>query len=133
MLKLIFFFLLKNIYFFVFPLWFNRIKMGCNAQNYSVFLFIMPKDTKICSFSYVFFLLSLVLKCGGLYGVFPSKRYCIECSIRGAGPDPRVNPADEVKQKAARGSPALRGLRGGMLLILQTKRARPQPSPIYRP
>lgn len=29
--------------------------------------------------------------------------------------------------------PALRGLRGGMLLILQTKRARPQPAPIYRP
>lgn len=40
-------------------------------------------DSKICSFSCVFFLLSSVLKCGGLYGVFPSKRYCIECSIRG--------------------------------------------------
>lgn len=31
---------------------------------------------------------------------------------QGAGPDPRVNPADEVKQKAERGSPALRGLQG---------------------
>lgn len=49
---------------------------------------------------------------------------------QGAGPDPGVNSADEVKQKAARGSPALRGLRGGMLLTLQTKPARPQSSPI---
>ncbi|KAK5612902.1 hypothetical protein CRENBAI_004857, partial [Crenichthys baileyi] len=31
---------------------------------------------------------------------------------QGAGPDPRVNSADEVKQKAPRGSPALRGAAG---------------------
>lgn len=49
---------------------------------------------------------------------------------QGAGPDPRVNSADEVKQKAERGSPALRGLQGGMLLILQTERTRPQSSSI---
>lgn len=49
---------------------------------------------------------------------------------QGAGPDPRMNSTDEVKQKAERGSPALRGLRGGMLLILQTKPTRPQSSSI---
>ncbi len=49
---------------------------------------------------------------------------------QGAGPDPLVNSADEVKQKAQRGSLALRGLRGGMLLTLQTKPARQQSSPI---
>lgn len=49
---------------------------------------------------------------------------------QGAGPDPHVNSADEVKQKAERGSSALRGLQGGMLLTLQTKRARPQSSSI---
>lgn len=62
---------------------------------------------------------SLSTRC--FHSALRCKRYCSECSIRGAGPDPRVNSADEVKQKAERGSPALRGLRGGMLLIPQTK------------
>ena len=66
----------------------------------------------------------------------PCKRYCIECSIRGAGPDLRLNSADEVKQKAEREAPRAPGggwgggPRGGMPLILQTKRARPQSSSI---
>lgn len=56
---------------------------------------------------------------------------------QGAGPDPRVNPADEVKQKAERGYPGpgvvggCGGLWQGMLLTLQAEWARPpQSSPI---
>lgn len=35
---------------------------------------------------------------------------------QGAGPDPRVNPADEVKQKAERGYPG-HGGRGGVVVV----------------
>lgn len=78
----------------------------------------------------VFFLLCLVLERGGFHSAFSMQEVLHWMQHQGAGPDPRVNSADEVKQKAERGSPALRGLQGGMLLTLQTKRARPQSSPI---
>lgn len=48
-----------------------------------------------------------------------------ECSIRGAGPDPRLNPADEVKQKAARGSP---GPEGAAARNAADSTARPRPA-----
>lgn len=85
---------------------------------------------KISELSYVFFLSCLVLERGGFHSAFSMQEVLHWMQHQGAGPDPRVNSADEVKQKAERGSPALRGLQGGMLLTLQTKRARPQSSPI---
>lgn len=85
---------------------------------------------KISKLWCVFFLLCLVLEQRGSHSAFSMQEVLHWMQHQGAGPDPRVNSADEVKQKAERGSPALRGLRGGMLLTLQTKRARPQSSPI---
>lgn len=45
-----------------------------------------------------------------------------------AGPDPAVNSADEVKQKAGRGAPALRGLLGEMPPLPRAGPTRPQSS-----
>lgn len=107
--------------------------MRCNAQNYSVFLLIMPKDTKICWLSYVVFLLSLVLKCRGLYGVFPSKRYCIECSIRGQDLTPVWTLLMRWNRRQREAPRPWGGCRGGMLLTLTDEASETAILSRYRP
>lgn len=85
---------------------------------------------KISKISYVVFLLCLVLEHGGSRSAFRYKRYCIECSIRGQDLTLAWTLLMRWNRRQREAPRPWGGLQGGMLLTLQTKRARPQSSSI---
>lgn len=87
-----------------------------------------PSDKKviICFLSALLWSLSR----GSFHSAFRCERYCAECSIRGQDLTPEWTQLMRLNRRHGEAPWPWGGLRAGMLLILQTRRTRPQSSSI---